>query len=146
MPTYELLRDLPLTIESYQLEGLRQRFSAEFERRTTEIVLRGGGQEGRGEDVTYEAADQERFQAAGPVHDLAGDHTLGSFAALLDGLDLFPAPPDREDYRDYRRWAFESAALDLALLQAGRTLGDVLGREPRPLSYVVSMRLAPMGN
>jgi L-alanine-DL-glutamate epimerase-like enolase superfamily enzyme len=146
MATYELLRDLPLTIEEYELEGLRQRFSAEFERRTTEIVLRGGGQEGRGEDVTYEPEDQERFQAAGPVHDLAGEHTLGSFAALLDGLDLFPAPPDREDYRDYRRWAFESAALDLALRQAGRSLGDVLGREPRPLNYVVSMRLAPMGD
>ena len=146
MATYELLRDLPLTIESYELEGLAQRFSPEFERRTTEIVLRGGGEEGRGEDVTYEPEDQERFQAAGPLHDLVGDHTLGSFAALLDGLDLFPAPPDREDYRDYRRWGFESAALDLALRQAGRSLGDVLGREPRPLHYVVSMRLAPMGN
>jgi hypothetical protein len=145
MATYELLRDLPLTIESYELEGLAQRFSPEFERLTTEIVLRGSGEEGRGEDVTYESRDQQSFQAAGPVHDLAGEHTLGSFAALLDGLDLFPAPPDREDYRDYRRWAFESAALDLALLQAGRSLGDVLGREPRPLNYVVSMRLAPMG-
>ena len=41
----------------------------------------------------------------------------------------------------YRRWAFESAALDLALRQAGRSLADVLGREPRPLNFVVSMRL-----
>lgn len=146
MATYELLRDLPLTIESYELEGLAQRFSPEFERLTTEIVLRGGGAEGRGEDVTYESRDQQSFQAAGPVHDLAGEHTLGSFAALLDGLDLFPEPPDREDYRDYRRWAFESAALDLALRQAGKSLGEVLGREPQPLNYVVSMRLAPMGS
>ncbi len=146
MATYELLRDLPLTIESYELEGLSQSFSPEFERLTTEIVLRGGGEEGRGEDVTYDPDDQRRLQEAGPVHDLAGDHTLGSFAALLDGLDLFPSPPDREDYRDYRRWAFESAALDLALRQAGRSLGDVLGREPGPLNYVVSMRLAPMGS
>src|SRR5215218_10838771 len=115
MATYELLRDLPLTIESYELEGLSQRFSPEFERRTTEIVLRGAGEEGRGEDVTYEPEDQQRFQAAGALHDLAGDHALGSFAALLDGLDLFPVAPDRPDYRDYRRWAFESAALDLAL-------------------------------
>jgi hypothetical protein len=146
MATYELLRDLPLTIESYRLEGLSVRFSPEFERLTTEIVLSGGGHEGRGEDVTYEADDQRRLQEAGPVHDLAGDHTLGSFATLLDGLDLFEAgAPDREDYRDYRRWAFESAALDLALLQAGKSLGEVLGREPQPLNYVVSMRLAPMG-
>jgi hypothetical protein len=147
MATYELLRDLPLTIESYELEGLSQAFSPEFERLSTEIVLRGGGEEGRGEDVTYDPDDQRRLQEAGPVHDLAGDHTLGSFAALLDGLDLFEAgAPDREDYRDYRRWAFESAALDLALLQAGRSLGDVLGREPGRLNYVVSMRLAPMGD
>jgi hypothetical protein len=41
----------------------------------------------------------------------------------------------------YRRWAFESAALDLALAQAGRSLADVLEREPRPLNFVVSMRL-----
>ena len=43
--------------------------------------------------------------------------------------------------RHYRRWAFESAALDLALRQAGRSLAEVVGREPRPLTYVVSMRL-----
>ena len=42
--------------------------------------------------------------------------------------------------RDYRRWAFESAALDLALRQAGSTLGEVVGREPAPLRFVVSTR------
>ena len=45
-----------------------------------------------------------------------------------------------EQFRPYRRWAFESAALDLALRQAGRSLADVLGRA-RPLNFVVSMRL-----
>ena len=35
-------------------------------------------------------------------------------------------------FLDYRRWAFESAALDLALRQAGRSLGDAVGREPDP--------------
>jgi L-alanine-DL-glutamate epimerase-like enolase superfamily enzyme len=144
--TYDLLRDLPVTIESYDFEGHSLRFSPEFERLTTEIVFRGGGEEGRGEDVTYEAADQLALREAGPVWGLAGEHTLGSLATLLDGLDLFPKPPDREDYRDYRRWAFESAALDLALRQAGKSLGEVLGREPRPLNYVVSMRLAPMNS
>ena len=42
--------------------------------------------------------------------------------------------------RDYRRWAFESALLDLALRQAGSTLGEVVGREPAPLRFVVSTR------
>jgi L-alanine-DL-glutamate epimerase-like enolase superfamily enzyme len=146
MATYDLLRDLPVAIESYELHGLSQRFSPEFERLTTEIVLKGGGEEGRGEDVVYDGLDHIALRDAGPVLDLAGEHTLGSFAQLLDGLDLFPVAPSREDSRDYRRWAFESAALDLALRQAGRSLGDVLGREPRPLNYVVSMRLAPLGS
>ena len=35
-------------------------------------------------------------------------------------------------FRFYRRWAIESAALDLALRQAGRSLGEVLGREASP--------------
>jgi hypothetical protein len=43
--------------------------------------------------------------------------------------------------RHYRRWAFESAALDLALRQSGRTLAEALRREPRPVSFVVSLRL-----
>ena len=146
MSSWDRLEDLPVVIESYALEGHDVRFSPEFERLTTEIVMRGGGQEGRGEDVTYDPGDQRTLREAGPVWDLAGEHTLGSFSALLDGLDLFPKPPDREDYRDYRRWAFESAALDLALMQAGKSLGEVLGREPKPLNYVVSMRLAPMNS
>ena len=145
MATWDRLAELPLRIDSYSLASHDQRFSAEFERLTTEIVFTGGGQEGRGEDVTYDPDDQRRLRDAGPYLDLAGEHTLASFGALLDGLDLFPQAPDRDDYRDYRRWAFESAALDLALRQAGRSLGDVLGREPKPLHYVVSMRLAPMG-
>ncbi len=41
----------------------------------------------------------------------------------------------------YRVWACESAALDLALRQAGVSLQDALGREARPLSFVVSLRL-----
>ena len=45
-----------------------------------------------------------------------------------------------EASHDYRRWAFESAALDLALRQAGRSLADAVGREPRPVTFVSSMR------
>jgi hypothetical protein len=42
--------------------------------------------------------------------------------------------------RDYRRWAFESAALDLALRQNETSLGQALGREHRPVRFVVSTR------
>lgn len=41
----------------------------------------------------------------------------------------------------WRNWAFESAALDLALAQAGRPLHEVIGREPRPVTYVNSLGL-----
>jgi hypothetical protein len=127
--TYSRVSDLPVVVESYALEGLEQEVTSDFVRRSTVIHLRGGGEEGLGEDVTYEAEDQKRFQAAGPVLDLAGEHTLDALSARFEGLP------------DYRRWGFESAALDLALRQAGRPLYEVLGIEPQPVTFVVSTSL-----
>ena len=46
-----------------------------------------------------------------------------------------------EASRHYRRWAYESAALDLALRQAGTSLHEALGRDPKPLNFVCSTRL-----
>ena len=40
----------------------------------------------------------------------------------------------------YRRWGFESAALDLALRQGGQTLGDALGLPYRPVRFCMSTR------
>jgi hypothetical protein len=146
MSTYDKLAGLPIEIESYELEGLELNVSSDFTRLSTLIKLRGGGEEGVGEDVTYQGLDHVALQDEGPTLDLAGSHTIDSFAQRLDELDLFPAPPVMEVSRLYRRWAFESAALDLALRQAGRSLPDVLGREPRPVNFVVSMRLAMPGS
>jgi L-alanine-DL-glutamate epimerase-like enolase superfamily enzyme len=139
--SYARLADLPLEVVSYALERLERPVSSEFTRVTTVIRLRGGGEEGVGEDVVYDGEAHDLQQEKGPVLPLAGEHTLDSFSRLLGGLDLFPAPPKSEVFRLYRRWAFESAALDLALRQAGRTLADALGRPPRPVTYVVSLRL-----
>jgi L-alanine-DL-glutamate epimerase-like enolase superfamily enzyme len=141
---FDQIADLPLEIDSYELEGLDFKVSEEFERLTTVIHLKGGGEEGIGEDVVYDALDHVALQDAGPTLDLAGKHTLASFCELLEGLDLFPSPPEREVSVNYRQWAFESAALDLALRQAGKPLHEVVGREPRPVNFVVSMRLAPL--
>jgi hypothetical protein len=123
------LLSLQVRIEGYDLEGLSFDVSTGFTRRTTVIHLHGAGEEGIGEDVIYDGDDQLAFQQAGPVLDLAGEHTLESFSAAL---------PD--DLYEYRRWAFESAALDLALRQAGRSLAEAVAREPSPLTFVVSTR------
>jgi len=135
------LSDLRLTVEHYELERLELPVSPEFTRVTTVVHLHGAGEEGVGEDVTYSNDDQDAFQAAGPVQPLAGGTTFGGFSELVGSLDLFPAPPQFPAYRLYRRWAFESAALDLALRQAGRPLHDVVGVEPQPVRFVNSMRL-----
>jgi L-alanine-DL-glutamate epimerase-like enolase superfamily enzyme len=142
MPLYDALADMPLTIESYGLEALSRQWSPEMTRHTTVVALQGRGETGIGEDVTYGEAEQLRQQRDGAILPLAGDWTIESFSRHLEGLDLFGgAGPDQHAYANYRRWAFESAAGDLALRQAGRSLHDVLGRAPRPLRFVVSLRL-----
>jgi hypothetical protein len=117
---------VPVDIESYVLERLEQPVTRGFTRVTTVVHLRGAGDEGLGEDVTWYTEAHDREQAAGPVLPLQGSWTLESFS---DALDI-PEP--------HRRWAYESAALDLALRQAGRTLADLVGREARPVTFVVS--------
>jgi L-alanine-DL-glutamate epimerase-like enolase superfamily enzyme len=140
--TFSALADLPLQVDGYTLEGLRQQVSSGFERLSTVVHLQGDGAEGVGEDVVYDAEDQIALQEAGPVLALAGRYALGEFCELVNGLDLFPVEPQRgEVSRLYRRWTFHSAALDLALRQAGRPLHAALGRTPEPLTFVVSLRL-----
>src|SRR5207302_11504081 len=92
-------------------------------------------------DVTYDGVDHDALQAAGPSLPLAGSFTLASFCEHLATLDLFPSAPAREVSRLYRTWAYESAALDLALRQAGTSLHAALAREPAPVRFVVSLRL-----
>ena len=141
MSTWELLAELPVEIEDYALEPLNATVSSEFERKTTVIRLRGAGEEGIGEDVTYDAVDHDILQAAGPALPLAGRFTLASFGDRLEQLSLFGEPPQREVSERYRTWAYESAALDLALRQAQTTLHAALAREPQPVRFVVSLRL-----
>ncbi len=141
MTTWDRVSELPLTIDSYSLEGLSFAPNPEFERLTTVIRISGGGETGLGEDITYEALDQIALQDAGASLDLTGPATVGEFCELAGSLDLFPSPPERDVSRLYRRWAFESAALDLALKQAGTNLAEYLGRELKPLNFVASMGL-----
>ena len=142
MRTFDALAQLTLEVEGYDLEPLEAALGPEHLRRCTVVHLRGGGETGLGEDVTYDPDDHERFQAAGPVRDLSGSWTLSDFCAHTAQLDFFNGTePGNAAYRHYRLWAFHSAALDLALRQAGRSLAEALGREPRPMRYVASTRL-----
>ena len=142
MSTFDALADLPLEIEGYELEPLEFVIPG-FERLSTVIHMWGGGEDGLGEDVTYDPVDHIAFQDAGPTLDITGFATLGEFCALMAEEDTFPVEPQRDVSRLYRRWAYESSALDLALRQAGKGLAETLGREPRPVSFVCSMRLSP---
>lgn len=143
MSTFDLLADLPIEVDGYTLEGLRAEVSSGFDRLSTVVHLTGAGLKGVGEDVVYDAEDHVALQEAGPVHAgaLSGRFTLADFCELVDSLDLFPVAPKRDVSRLYRRWTFHSAALDLALAQAGEPLWNRLDREPRPVTFVVSLRL-----
>jgi len=137
--SYARLAALPLHVDDYETERAELEVSSGFLRVTTTVVLRGCGHEGRGEDVTYAAEDHEPYPLRLP---LAGDWTLDGFSRMVGGLDLFPdRRPQMEFFRQYRRWAFESAALDLALRQGGQSLGAALRLPYRPLRFVVSTRL-----
>ena len=127
MALYDAVRGLELNVESFATERREIAVSSEFTRVTTTVLLSGAGESGHGEDVTYQAEAHEGF----PLLRDRGAMTLADFSQRLDAHGL----------EDYRRWAFESAALDLALRQNGLSLGRALGREYRPIRFVVSTRL-----
>src|SRR5215211_3973567 len=135
------IADLPLVVESYELEGLTAEMAGGMVRLTIQIRLHGAGHEGLGEDISPFPDDPDALRTAPASLPLAGEWTLESFCDHLATLDQWPAPPKWEPARLYRNWAFESAALDLALRQAGRPLHEVLGRAPRPLTFVNSLGL-----
>ena len=126
MSSWDRLAELPVEIEKYSLEPLEATVSREFERKSTVVRLQGAGEDGLGEDVTYDGVDHDILQAEGPTLALTGRFTLSSFAEALARLELFPRPPQREVYQRYRTWAYESAALDLALRQARTSLHEAL--------------------
>ncbi|MFC4248138.1 hypothetical protein ACFOZ7_14545 [Natribaculum luteum] len=139
--SFDRLADLPLSIDSVTLERRERETSSDFTRVTTLVSLAGDGAVGRGEDVTYDADEHDALAETG-LPDLTGEYTLESFSAHVGDCDLFPAgAPDREVFRNYRRWSLESAALDLALRQADTDLATALGRSPDPVRFVASTRL-----
>src|SRR3954470_5931243 len=118
--------EIPLQIDAYELERLEQPVTRGFTRVTTVVHLHGAGAEGLGEDVTWYTEAHDRELAAGTTRPLVGSWTLASFSDVL-----------RID-EPHKRWAYESAGLDLALRQAGKSLVEVVDREAKPVRFVVS--------
>lgn len=126
MPLWDDLAGLEVRIDGYTLR--RSELPREsWTRVTTSVVFDGDGESGEGEDVTYEAEAHDGFPADLM---LAGTWSLDDLSRRLDAFEL----------PDYRRWSFESAALDLALRQDGRSLGEIVGRTYRPVRFVASTR------
>ena len=140
--TYSRVAGLPIRVERCELLPLTRDTSSGFTKISTVVRLTGDGQEGRGEDITWDQIDQiEHLRRAGDLSWLRGSRTLDEFSTLLGLADLFPVEPIRESARLYRRWAFESAGLDLALRQNGLSLQDAVGRVATPVTFVVSTRI-----
>jgi L-alanine-DL-glutamate epimerase-like enolase superfamily enzyme len=137
MPLWDSLAGLQVRIDDYALERRELATPSGWTRVTTAVVLDGDGETGEGEDVTYTAPDHDHVPRGLMF---AGTWTLDDLSRRLDELELWPSEPEQEAARDYRRWAFESAALDLALRQAGRSLGEVVGRPYHPVRFVASTR------
>jgi L-alanine-DL-glutamate epimerase-like enolase superfamily enzyme len=136
------LAELPLVVEGCETRHLELDAGAFGTRVTTEIVLHGAGEEGVGEEGGVPGPEpHEALRALVPGLPLAGRFTLAAFCEHAAGLDVWPEPPEWELARAFRRYAFESAALDLALRQAALPLHEALGRAPRPLRFVNSLGL-----
>jgi hypothetical protein len=132
MSLWEALADLEVRVDGYSLQRRESSTPSGWTRVTTTVVVEGDGASGEGEDVTYQPELHDGVPAelmlAGTwsLEDLS--HRLGEFEELTEG---------------YRRWAFESAVLDLGLRQNELGLGEALGRKERPVRFVVSTRAAP---
>lgn len=142
MDAYERLGSLSLDIETVSLEAQTLETAGGFERTTTTISLAGEGHRGRGEDVCYAPEAQRALAATGLDLPLGAIETVDDLHRAIDpdtfrfGLD--DVPPE---YPNYRRWAIESAGLDLALRQREASLADVLDRSFEPVRFVTSPRL-----
>jgi len=92
------------------------------------VSLSGHGIIGRGEHVDWTRADHERFCTHATETVPHGRWGLGAWAAAMREQTPWP----------YARAALEAAAIDLALRQAGTTLGGLVDVLPRPVRFVLS--------
>ena len=142
MMLYEQVTDLPVHLEAFEMSRHERDTSSGFTRTTTVVSMHGSGETGRGEDVTYDGEAHDELLDSSPRFPITGTYTVNEFSDLLTEIDLFHGTePGQSVFRNYRRWAFESAVLDLALRQQDTNLADHLDRRYEPVRFVVSTRL-----
>jgi len=141
MSLWDDLRALSLQVDGYAFERVAATQAYGFERVTTRVRLSGGGVDGLGEDVSAYDTEDNTLHVTNPSLPLTGEWTLESFCDRLAELDQWVVAPEYDVARRWRNWAFESAALDLALSQASRALHEIVGHEPGPLRFVNSLGL-----
>ncbi|MEA2125088.1 MAG: hypothetical protein QOI80_1870 [Solirubrobacteraceae bacterium] len=130
------IADLPLKVERSEYGRLDPGPGFGEAHSSRLVRLLGDGAEGLGEDITLFMGGE------GPDLSLTGDWTLATFCAHLAAVGQWPeGQPEWDMARRWRNWSYESAALDLALQQAGRPLHEVIGRTPRPITFVNSLGL-----
>jgi L-alanine-DL-glutamate epimerase-like enolase superfamily enzyme len=130
------LRGLPVVVESVEVV-VSEVFVPSYPdgpRPTSTVTLRGRGEHGRGEHVGWTRSAHEEFERRALGRTPVGASTVGALSQEL--AQTVGAAYDRA--------AFEAAAIDLALRQAGTTLGGLVGAAPRDTRYVVSF--APDGD
>jgi hypothetical protein len=132
MSLWDRIAGLEVKVDDYALQRRESSTPSGWSRVTTTVVLEGDGSTGEGEDVTYEA---ELHDGVPADLMLAGTWSIEDFSRRLDDFEQLA--------EGYRRWAFEGAALDLALRQNELGLGAAVEREERPVRFVVSTRSAP---
>jgi hypothetical protein len=132
MSLWESLADLSVKVDHYELQRRESSTPSGWTRVTTTVVIDGDGATGEGEDVTYEA---ELHDGVPAELMLAGTWTLDDLSRKLD--------EEADVAEGFRRWAFESAILDLALRQNELAFGEAFGRQELPVRFAVSTRAAP---
>ncbi|MDY6819232.1 MAG: hypothetical protein SVG88_11270 [Halobacteriales archaeon] len=141
MSLYEQVADLTVRIEDYSLEAREAETADGGTRKTTVIAVSGDGETGRGEDVTYTPEAHDALVAAGSPVSATGEFAFETIAAHIGETELFPDYDlERQSFRHYRRWGYESAILDLALRQHGRSFPALFDRTYQPLRFINSMR------
>ena len=141
MSLYDSVRDLPLTVEGYDLEGLEQQVSSGFLRKTTIIRLHGAGEEGVGEDVTYEATEHDLSRRSGPIlpSPATGRSTRSrSISRRCRSSITSPSSTPTSTTGAGRTRARRSTSR--CARRAARSATPSAG-QPQPLTFVVSMRL-----